>query len=322
MSKTPSLTYQIQQLFNSVLAIGSSRHVAKIEMASYSRRPNEMGDKIHSYATKEKQRQHVINYARWCKAQHGTAVKTLVDIANSEMVERYIAERRGVVAQNTLNADMVALRRFQKILVDRNLIQERFVPQIANTGRKFSPRGAYTADEVEAIINEVASKDQRTAHIIRIQSQLGLRLREAVTLRSDHVLDRSTNMDVQGINKSEGVLFTKGKGGKQRYANAFDKPSTQAIQSLPIGNDRFSVRTDQKIGTQMRSIERKVKTACTALGIKCRGTHGFRAYAARNRLTMLLKAGKSKLEAEQITAKWLGHNRIDVLRHYLIDPKG
>ena len=140
----------------------------------------------------------------------------------------------------------------------------------------------------------------KAADVLRFQLSAGLRLSEAVMLRSDEV-DRAGE-----------TVTVKGKGGRIRTVKLLD---TTVLKRLDM-SQRFPLLRGLK-HNWMREVEELVASACKALDIKSLGTHGFRATAAQKLYDELLPAGTGEREARRHVAEFLGHNRTDVTHHYV-----
>jgi integrase len=121
-----------------------------------------------------------------------------------------------------------------------------------------------TPEHAAQIIAHVAQHDPDAAEVVRWQFVSGLRISEAIRLRTDQ------------IDFEQATVAIKGKGGKVRV---IEIPDRALLDQL----DR-TVRFPLLRGTAAswtRSIEKRVAEACAELDIKCLGTHGLRACARR-----------------------------------------
>jgi integrase len=134
--------------------------------------------------------------------------------------------------------------------------------------------------------------------VLRLQLEGGLRIHEALTLRSDKV------------NLEEGTVEVKGKGGRIRTVTLLD---SAVLQELPLDCNFVFPPTP----AFRRAVQAEVARACKELGIACRGTHGFRATYAERYLEERTDSGVSEREARKGLARRLGHNRTDVTRKYV-----
>jgi integrase len=310
LSKRPSLTYVISELFKSDLAIGQSRDFTKDMMRADGLDVRQMAPVIHSWGTFRAEMKPAIAFAKWCQQRY--SVKTLDGLAG-HMVTEYIETRRSAgLAMNTLVSDRLALRRLESLALQAGLIPTPFVPADLRVAREFSPRGSYTYDEALSIIQWVADHNLLAAQVLRLCLSGGLRIREAITLLSGPVKDKQTGEMKLGIDPAHSRLFVEGKGGRQRDVvlldgNVLDGLDLAIHQPLANGKEQ----------TWIREIEELNKRACTALDIQCKGVHAYRATAANLYRAQRVAAGASARQAKQEVSRWLGHNRPGVVRHYL-----
>ena len=68
-------------------------------------------------------------------------------------------------------------------------------------------------------------------------------------------------------------------------------------------------------------LERAVRQACDALGLKRRGVHGVRATAAGEYFNLQRALGYSDREARQALTRWLGHASGSVAVTYVYVPR-
>jgi integrase len=323
MSKTPSLTKQIADLFKTNQAIGTSRHQAKQAMAAEGLSPRSMGERIHSWGTYKTEMKNAITVFKTIKAEFGPRVKYLRDVTPAMVAWAFGAFEAQHLATNTLVTRLTALTRLEKIARQQKVIgnDQRLVPEGLKYKREFSPRGAYQMREARKIIRAVEAFDPLSALVLELQLSSGARLREAVTVRSDLIRDKRPGQllepgspsELRGIDSGRSVLFLEGKGGRQRVVELLDQ---RILDKLDLSR-QYPLRSDQTQTTQMRAVQRALRRACDELKIKPRGTHGLRATAAQEHFRRQLAAGISEEQAQQATARWLGHGRTQVLKHYL-----
>jgi len=314
MSKTSSFAHQISELFTGNLAIGQSRDQAKEDMRADGRDPRGMGDNLHSWGSFHAQMKAAITVFKDIKAKYRAQTKLLSDVTPSMIQQIFADYRVQGLAANTLVTRQTALRRLQQIALKKGVIQRPFMPKNSLATRQFSPRGAYTPGEAQAIIKTVACFDPAAARVLRLMSSGGLRLREAIWLRADTIYDRKARVDRLGVDIRTGSTFVEGKGGRQRQVEVLDKT---ALHGLDL-DKKYPLRdSGMKEQSQMRRIQESLQRACKELNIRARGTHALRAGAAREYYARQLADGRSDQQARQMLAWWLGHNRTSVLRHYL-----
>jgi integrase len=323
MSKTSSLAFQIDDIFNHGTAFGCSRDAAKNEMRLEGRDVREMGDHIHSFGSLGTYKSAAIHVAKEIKAEYGPSVKRVADFT-PKMIVDYFSQRlkAGKTSKNTLVSEVGALRRLDQLAQVQGKIRQSFMPSeqtLRDMGikRQFRPHGAYSPTEARAIIRDVSARNPKAGLVLELQYSGGLRIREAVCLKSGLIRDKRAGVDRLGISTVHGRVFVKGKGSRQREIALLDPSILYKLDTARL----FPLRDGRLIPTQMRTVQDRVRHACKRLGIQPRGTHAFRAAAAREFYARQLAAGASEIDAKRATSRWLGHNRLDILKHYLVDPQ-
>jgi integrase len=311
----PSLIYQVKELFCGNLAIGKSRHQAKRKMRDAGKSVHAQGERIHSWGTFHAELQPACQFVRFTHEVLG--VKRL-DQLTREHVLCYFLHRRievevGELSPNTLAADLVGMRRLSTLLLKHGITPEQVVPDDLRAPREFRPRGAYTAIEAQQIIAYVDDRDPAAATVLMLQRWGGLRIHEAITLQTGWVVGES-KIPTIGVDVAGGQVTVKGKGGRIRTVKLL---ATDVLTRLDLTIQFPLARANEKTWTNR--IEALVRAAARKLHIQCRGTHGLRATAANHHYVLLRRQGLTEAAARLETAKFLGHNRTDVLRHYITD---
>src|SRR5699024_7863215 len=144
---------------------------------------------------------------------------------------------------------------------------------------------------------------------IQLQSQLGLRVHEVMTLTDKQVKEAlNTN-----------VIQIQGKGGQIRHLELNNQ--IRGVLSDSVENklsERFlhvsEHSTVDKAINQYTDYIRNHRTKITEQKIT---THSFRRYFANEQYKQALEQGMTKEQAEITVSKKLGHNRAEVTRIYL-----
>ncbi len=264
MSKNPSLTYQIDDIFMHGTAFGCSRDAAKNEMRVEGRDVRTMGDHIHSFGSLGTQKSAAIHVAKAIKAEYGSSVKRVADFT-PHMVVDYFSRRLkdGKASINTLVSEVGAMRRLDQLAQAQGITRQSFMPSeqtLRGMGikRRFSPHGAYTPAEARAIIRDVSARNPKAGLILELQYAAGLRLREAVCLKSGLIRDRKAGVDRLGISTVHNRVFVKGKGSRQREIPLLDPSVLYKLDPTRL----FPLRDRCLIQTQMRAVQDVVRKAC------------------------------------------------------------
>lgn len=203
---------------------------------------------------------------------------------------------------NTLNGGTYELNKSNKSLgvEDRRTIKR---------DAKDKPAVA-TADEIKDF-SQLATDMNKAHHLraIQLQSELGLRVHEVMTL---------TNKQVNQALKTN-VIEIQGKGGQIRHLELDNKVRGVLSDSLENKlSERFLYvsehSTVDKSINQFTDYIRNHRAKITEQRIT---THSFRRYYANVQYQQALDQGMSKEQAEITVSKNLGHNRAEVTRIYL-----
>jgi len=165
-------------------------------------------------------------------------------------------------------------------------------------------------DEIKQF-SQLATDMNKSHHerAIQLQSQLGLRVHEVMTLTDKQVKEAlNTN-----------VIQIQGKGGQIRHLELNNQ--IRGVLSDSVEN-KLSGRflhvsehsTVDKAINQYTDYIRNHRTKITEQKIT---THSFRRYFANEQYKQALEQGMTKEQAEITVSKKLGHNRAEVTRIYL-----
>lgn len=311
MRRQPTIHKQVELLFEDAFALGTKRHAAKAQLRAQGRKASEMGEKIHSAGSFHTYRSRCLTFIRWTRKNH--QLHHLAQLTPAMVVDYFASLTQQGYAQNTLATLLTALRWLDKLSLAAGMRTDRLVPEDLHSARRFSPRGAYTPEEADALINEVRNHDPLAAQVLHIQYRFGLRLNEVVNLKWQFFRHAGSQEQIAGIDLKLRCVFVKGKGGRQRRVTATRPDGLSGLRMdvvCPLIPEACTVKTWK------REIQALVRAACITLNITPRGTHGLRATAAREFHALQCAGGKSAAEADQATAQWLGHGRTTVLRHY------
>lgn len=167
----------------------------------------------------------------------------------------------------------------------------------------------YTEDEAHAIIDQIAPQDPLVARLLRLMWASGLRITEAVYLRSQDI-DLVTG--TISLNQEGNVNRTK--GGKPRifsYSPMYQEFMTVLKNSSIIQPTGHLFNDRPGLAERARKL---VRQSCHELGIQSLGTHGFRKMFSVEVYHRARLLGASDRQALLETSHKLGHNRIDVTR--------
>lgn len=298
----PSLVYQVTAALSKLEAFEQSRHEAL--------RAGTAGDKIFSFSTRRTYQQCNVRFAKWCRQTHG--VKHLDDIT-SEMAAEYIAElRRKRRAPDYVSKMMAAIRKLDVALQTAGLRPADAPPLLADERCRHSdPKPTpYSAEEADRLIAELYRRDPQYGQIAQLQRVAGLRREEAVHLQVRCIAPDGSQVTLDGTG-------THAKGGRERVV-PIQETNREFMMQL---REQAQAQKDEHVFAHRRTLGRAYdderRRACQRLGIETRGTHGFRKTWAAEYYAHLRELGLSEQHAQREVSHGLGHNRVNVLRHYL-----
>lgn len=290
------LTYQVVRCFQSIERFGESRHLAK--------KAGTADDGVHSITTMKHYVSYSVAFTKWAKKRYG--IRLLREIRESMGAEYLDALAKEGKTARTIKTITSALRKLERGFEACFGGQIKVLPddfEAPRSGLDMRVRAhIYTEEEVRLIFEELQGE---IALVIAVQILAGLRLSEALSLRPSMVDLRS------------GFVTVKGKGGKVRSV-PLDRPAAREFfEKLVEG-----ISEKEKIFTvSAATVQRRVRMACLKYGIDPGGTHGFRRHYACLTLRDLLLKGFDVQSAKRAVSKKLGHNRLNVVSHYIPRPR-
>ena len=166
----------------------------------------------------------------------------------------------------------------------------------------------------DQIISKAFESKNETGMAFDTARNLGLRVSEITNLRMrDFWFDKKGNLKAVYINAS--------KGGRSRKigANYLTKDQSKTVhkvyehfKEIKGKNDRLFI---YKSGSYQRAFER-IRDSISEDYKQC-GIHSLRKEFAKDFYNREIEKGKTPLEVKRILTQLLGHNRLDILRHYL-----
>jgi integrase len=167
----------------------------------------------------------------------------------------------------------------------------------------------YTEDQAGAIIAHIDPQDPIVARLLTLMWVSGLRITEAVYLRSQDI-----DLENRTISLNQAWNSNRTKGGRPRtfsYSPEAHEFMT-AIKNSPDIQPTDHLFADRMgLPDQARKLVRK---ACRELGIRPLGTHGYRKTFSVENYHRARSRGVDDQQALLETSLKLGHNRTDVTR--------
>lgn len=298
MARQPSVIYAICLRFDSMKAIGVSRHAEKLRLAASAPLAPSTG-RIHSDKTLEVYKGIALRFAHWARDTYGIRTLAALDQDADALVTLYLAARLDAGhSPHTLMTVRSALRMFYRPAYPaaiRDHCVSRLSADVVVPRRR---RDAIVRSRGPVAMDQDIVLDRYTA-LIAFCRATGLRRRE---------LEALTAGDVDDFKGSLVVHVRNGKGGKQRLVPVLPEGADAvraAIQGLAASSlifPRVPVRLD--IHAYRRAY---------AQALYCEdGTRPLPPAEGR------LPRGCIDHDRALYVSRALGHNRIDVLtRSYL-----
>lgn len=308
-----STVYQVQQVFQSVNAIGSSKHDAKAEAraagaTTWHQVGKELG--VFSYSTADAYR----DVWRSC-LDHAKETAGIKDIEklSGDAVRAFLESKvdQGV-AHATFGQYAAALEKLEVAL-------NRYAEQ-HGTGREYGFSGPIQGARDVAVNLErfegsrayaapdrlVAAVEPGPQHLAAsIQREGGCRISEANHVTQDQL--RGLREDSR-TGEVKGWFEVEGKGGKEREIGV--SPGTYArLAAVVAGGARFEFdKNDYRAA---------LKEAAAKTGQDYEGSHGLRWSWAQERHAQLQERGMTYDQSLSAVSREMGHERGDITEHYL-----
>ena len=170
---------------------------------------------------------------------------------------------------------------------------------------------AWVPLEIENFIKYASYVGQvRYGDMVRLSSQLGLRLHEVCRLDKNHLR--------QAL--QEGKISIKGKGGLVRDVAVRDKTLIQKLYDNTKRGDKVFIKEGEQTHKVIKNIQMFIYNNQDKFALdkdKQLTFHGLRHFYCQNRYKELLRGGLTDLQARKIVSRELGHYRISITEIYL-----
>ncbi len=308
-----SIVYQVQQVFQTVNEIGSSKHEAKAEAraggaATWHQVGKELG--VYSYSTADAYR----DVWRACldHAKQTAGIKDIEKLSGEAVRAFLVSKVDQGVAHATFGQYAAGCEKLEVAL-------NRYAEQ-HGTGREyaFSPsiQGARdVAVDLERFEGSRAyvNPDRLVAAVEKEQHNLAASIQREGGCRISEV-NHITQNQLRGLREDphtgepKGWVYVEGKGGKEREVGV--SPETYARLDVVVANgQRFEFDKD--------AYRADLKEAAAKTGQNYEGSHGLRWSWAQERHQELQQLGMTYDQTlSQISAE-MGHERGDITEHYL-----
>ncbi len=315
MSKSGSMTYQVQEAFKAIFRPGESRHAAK--------QSGDADQYIFGIETMRDYIKQAVRFAERCKTNYG--IRRIKDLT-PEMADEYVQVFRDLErAGGYVNKIECAIRKLDMAMQARGLRERTVEPLLPKErGSPHSdrhPERVYAPEAASRLIENMRqhAREPQVADVAQLQSVTGLRIDEACMLRGE---------DIE-VEKRVVYVVKGAKGGRRREVQVDEKHGEflaylQERARQHHDGHVFINRGDRGSSLGMR-VGSAVYQACQRLDLECYGTHGFRRLFAQarhsERVEEMRATGESNRQADytarQEIAQDLGHNRVEVTYSYV-----
>lgn len=170
---------------------------------------------------------------------------------------------------------------------------------------------AWSPMEIEAFVKYARYVGQvRYGDMVRLSSQLGLRLHEVCRLDKNHLR--------QAL--QEGKISIKGKGGLVRDVPVRDKTLIQKLYNDTKRGNKVFIREGEQTHKVIKNIQMFIYNKQDKFALdrdKQLTFHGLRHFYCQNRYSELVRGGLTDLQARKVVSRELGHYRISITEIYL-----
>jgi integrase len=302
-----SLGYQMMKALQGIFRPGASRHKAKRyhrdeQLITGINTMRCMSADVHQFAR--------FIRSNWPEVKQLSNVRQEMALAYiDELVDREKSGGRIARVCASLRKLDVACRKTSSFPLDAPLLLP-YKAQGGPGGFHSKPKPiSYTEEQAKAIITLIAPQDPIIATLLTLMRVSGLRITEAVYLRTQDIVLVSGTIS---LNQEGNVNRTK--GGKPRifsYAPIYQEFMTDLQNSPDIQPTGHLFADRLALPDRARKL---VRQACRELGIRPLGTHGFRKTFSVEEYRRARSRGADDRQALLETSHKLGHNRIVVTR--------
>jgi integrase len=300
-----SLGYQMMKALQGIFQPGASRHTAK--------RHHRDAELITGISTMRCMSADVHQFARFIRFNYPEA-KHLSEV-RQEMALAYIEELKQRERSGGRIARVCASLRKLDTACRKADIFPPDAPPLLPYKTQGGPGGfhskpkpiAYTEEQAQEIITHIAPQDPIIARLLTLMWASGLRISEAVYLRTQDI-----NLESGMISLNQEGNVNRTKGGKPRsfpyapWAQEFIAALKYSPDIQPTGH----IFADRQ-GLPDRA-RRLVRQACSELGMQPLATHGYRKTFSVEEYHLARSLGADDRQALLETSHKLGHNRINV----------
>lgn len=258
----------------------------------------------------EKSTNTISSYLSDLKQFNSFLSKSIRDVKNDDLKQYkdYLKDKK--MAITTINRKLVSIKQLIEFL------NERFELGVAAKVRQEKIQQQYSLNDDELLLEDDFKKlikavddagDLRAKAIFETMYYSGMRISEALQLRTDHI-------------KQEVLKDIRGKGGKYRDIFISDKLRKTLIKYLQVRKQPFSKRTNALFVGQRGPINRQTVHNLMKEYAEKAGIELTKAHAHNLRHLFGIRAAERGFTIDEI-AKMMGHSDTNTTRIYLEKPQ-
>ena len=291
MSKNKSLQSQFHFTINDNFS-------EKIDKFSYKGNNGwTMDNKIFSYDSKFNALDVSRNFSNFLK-ENFEDIKQIRDI-KGEHIQAFLSKKAETCTNNTLQMYASTLNKLELAAEKTFKINlawkgEYVIPQ--SQKNEFTNRGAEASisrSDLNKIVEYATQNRSQSGDVIRLQSQLGVRINEIISIKKDNInLEKST------------ILLDNCKGGRDlvREISTECKELVKEILKEGYGKDTLFTVKGNSVNRYLRETEDK-------LGLDRHSTHDIRRCLAQEKFDNYRKEGYGIKQSLDKTSVWLNHGK-------------
>lgn len=307
------IKYQVSNIFNTISAIGESKHQAKKEIEAqfaeknikntYHNLGKELG--IHSYSTME-------NYFKiGCELMHfakeNFKIKDIL-LLNNEHVNAFLEHK--IEQKIKFGTFQIIAAAMEKLEVALNAYVKKYSSVELHGVYKFDLKDTrqLAIKTLERSVPHRAYQNPKV--LIKIMTDPAFRIIAQAQLEGGFRIREINYLKLSQFNENQKTIEVQGKGGYKREIK-LSETTYAALKSLVLNT------AEKKFIFSENLYRKSLSDAAFLSGQTYTGSHGLRWNFAQNRMLELQKSGRSFNEARFIVSSDLGHHRADITSHYL-----
>lgn len=272
-----SIVREVKESIDAIDKIGQSKRTARENKNSG----------IHSKKQKENTMSDCQNFVKWCRSEHN--VKSIADLMETHY-RAYIGylEQKGISEGHRINVEtsLGLLEKGFRVRSERfEGSPDRFIGFCPEKRLETRTRGlnvrnrSYSEREVKLIRENVSLEARKGVDLMR---ELGLRVKEAVNVRREHIVPTEDGRGLL-VDIKEGGGITKGGRPREISVPKHFEPRLREIMANKQSHERL-------VNVSTTTIRDAVNVACKKASIHQdgRGCHGFRHTYARERMQQVM----------------------------------